>query len=114
MEYDVYLDESGDLGWTLDRPYRKGGSSQYFTIAYIILPTDNNKHITRFLRKFNQERGSNKELKGADFTKGRAKATANKIISLLDLHQDIIIGAVTALKSGVPNRLINSGNDDVL
>lgn len=114
MEVDVYFDESGDLGWTLDKPYRKGGSSRYFTIAYIILPSDKNKHINRFLRKFNKARKSNKEIKGADFTNGRAKSTAKDIMYLLDLHSDIQIGSVTIKKSGIPTRLVNTNNDDVL
>ena len=25
----IFIDESGDLGWILDKPYKKGGSSQY-------------------------------------------------------------------------------------
>lgn len=29
----IYLDESGDLGWILDKPYLSGGSSKYLTIA---------------------------------------------------------------------------------
>jgi hypothetical protein len=29
----AYLDESGDLGWKLDKPYMEGGSARYFVIA---------------------------------------------------------------------------------
>lgn len=29
----TYMDESGDLGWELSRPYQHGGSSRYFVIA---------------------------------------------------------------------------------
>lgn len=114
MEVDVYFDESGDLGWTLDQPYRKGGSSRYFTIAYIILPADKNKYINRFLRKFNKSRNSSKEVKGAKFSNGRAKVMAKDIMKLLDIHSDILIGSITAKKSGVPAQIVNSGNDDVL
>ena len=68
MEYDVYFDESGDLGWKLNQPYRKGGSSQFFTIAYIIIPTDKNKYINRFIKQFHKDRqGIEKEVKGAEF-----------------------------------------------
>lgn len=35
MDITVYLDESGDLGWKFDAPYRSGGSSRYLTIAAI-------------------------------------------------------------------------------
>jgi hypothetical protein len=36
----IYLDESGDLGWSLNQPYRNGGSSRYLTISALIVPTD--------------------------------------------------------------------------
>ena len=46
----IYLDESGDLGWKLDKPYRYGGSSRYLTIASLIIsPTK--KHIPKRLIK---------------------------------------------------------------
>ena len=114
MEYDVYFDESGDLGWTLDQPFRKGGSSQFFTIAYLILPNEKNKHINRFVKKLYKERGSEKEKKGARFKKGKAKSLSARIIGLLDIHKDITIGSVTVKKSSVPLPLINSQNDNVI
>jgi len=38
----AYMDESGDLGWKLDAPYQRGGSSRYFIVA-IAVGADN-KH----------------------------------------------------------------------
>ncbi|GAB5552866.1 MAG: hypothetical protein Sapg2KO_24570 [Saprospiraceae bacterium] len=115
MEYDIYFDESGDLGWTLDRPYRKGGgSSQYFTIAYLIIPPHKNKIINRFVNRFNAERGSDKEYKGADFIEKRAKVMANKIAQLLRMHHDITIGAVSVHKKNLPLQVIGTNNDDVV
>jgi len=40
----VFLDESGDLGWRFDAPYRQGGSSRYLTIAALCVPVEK-KHI---------------------------------------------------------------------
>ena len=116
MEYDVYFDESGDLGWKLNLPYRKGGSSQFFTIAYIIIPTEKNKHINRFIKKFHKDRnGKEKEVKGADFRNYRAKSIArNMMTRLLDWNNDITIGAVTTKKANVPPRLMNPNNHNVL
>lgn len=34
----IYVDESGDLGWSFDLAYGRGGSSRYLTIAAMILP----------------------------------------------------------------------------
>ena len=56
MNYDVYFDESGDLGWSLDLPYRKGGSSRFFVVAYLLIPKAKNKLINRFINKFHEDR----------------------------------------------------------
>lgn len=50
--HDVYFDESGDLGWILDAPYRDGGSSRYFTIAYVLIPSEKSILLDRFIRRF--------------------------------------------------------------
>jgi hypothetical protein len=48
---NVYLDESGDLGWTFDKPYRHGGSSRYLTISVLIVPKDLSHLPKRILKK---------------------------------------------------------------
>lgn len=40
----IYVDESGDLGWSFDFPYGRKGSSRYLTIAAMILP-ENLSHL---------------------------------------------------------------------
>ena len=115
MEYDVYFDESGDLGWKLNEEFRKNGSSQFFTIAYIILPTGEKKHLNRFMKKFHRERGGReKEIKGASFSNKRTRTIARNIMSLLERYQDMTIGAVTVRKNALPDKLINTDNDHVL
>ncbi len=97
MQHDVYLDESGDLGWRLALPYRRGGSSKFFTLAYIILPSYKNKHINRFVNKFHKDRnGKKKEVKGAKMRGRRAETIARQISELFDWNNDITIGAITA------------------
>lgn len=116
MEYDVYLDESGDLGWTLGLPYRGGGSSKYFTLAYIIIPSAKNKHINRLVKKFHKDRGGKqKEVKGAEMKKRRAESLAREIRGLFEWNHDIIIGAITASKVNAPSRIADAGNhSDIL
>ena len=46
----IYLDESGDLGWKFDSPYRKGGSSRYLTIASLVT-SKSKKHLPKRLIK---------------------------------------------------------------
>ena len=115
MEYDIYFDESGDLGWMLNQSYRKGGSSQFFTIAYLLLPTNKNKLITRFIKKFHKERkGKEIEIKGATFRNVRAKSMARKIVDLLKSNPDFVLGSITVKKDNVPIRIKNDRNADVL
>ena len=47
----IYLDESGDLGWTFSRPYRNGGSSRYLTIASLVVTPDYDHLPSRLIRK---------------------------------------------------------------
>ncbi|MBZ5666880.1 MAG: DUF3800 domain-containing protein [Acidobacteriia bacterium] len=46
MSSIVYVDESGDLGWSFSAPYRSGGSSRYLTVAALCVPS-NQKHIPK-------------------------------------------------------------------
>ena len=39
MNTTIYLDESGDLGFSFALPYRSGGSSRYLTIGSLCVPT---------------------------------------------------------------------------
>ncbi|AZB91680.1 hypothetical protein DKE41_019025 (plasmid) [Acinetobacter pittii] len=43
MKACIYLDESGDLGWNFNHPYRQGGSSRFLTIACVITPSEDVK-----------------------------------------------------------------------
>lgn len=47
----IYLDESGDLGWKFDLPYREGGSSRYLTISALITSEDSVYLPGRVMRK---------------------------------------------------------------
>lgn len=111
----AYLDESGDLGWTLNQPYRKSGSSRFFTIALLILPQEKEKHINRFLRKFHKERGGqDKEYKGASFSSRKAKSMARKILGFIEHDPDMHLGAVTINKAKVPSMLTGTENSNIL
>ena len=49
-ERSIFLDESGDLGWTFDKPYREGGSSRFLTIACLSVASSSQKHVNRAMR----------------------------------------------------------------
>jgi hypothetical protein len=47
----IYLDESGDLGWSFDKPYRHGGSSRYLTIASLVVDPSKKHFPKRLIKK---------------------------------------------------------------
>ncbi|MBW3010579.1 DUF3800 domain-containing protein, partial [Acinetobacter baumannii] len=49
MRTFIYLDESGDLGWNMEKPYQKGGSSRMLTLAAICLPENKVKYVQRIV-----------------------------------------------------------------
>lgn len=57
MEAVIFLDESGDLGWSFKAPYRNGGSSRFITIGAVkVNPTAQHfpaRILKRLYKKFN-------------------------------------------------------------
>lgn len=45
------MDESGDLGWSLDAPYRRGGSSRFLTLGAVLCEPGTPKHPKRLIIK---------------------------------------------------------------
>jgi hypothetical protein len=37
MHSNIYLDESGDLGWTFSKPYKQAGSGRYFSFLFFFI-----------------------------------------------------------------------------
>lgn len=52
---NIYLDESGDLGWTFTAPYRNGGSSRYLTVASLLIHPDKNHLPKRLIKDLYQK-----------------------------------------------------------
>lgn len=112
MATNVYLDESGDMGWTFDKPYRYGGSSRYLTIAFIICPSEK-KHFPKRIVKdvyIKLKAESNKEIKGSSLSIASKEYIVRKTINLLTKHPDIIIGAITVSKENVMSHIREDSN----
>ncbi len=116
LQMNIYFDESGDLGWKLDKPFGKGGSSRYLTIAFLIIPVEKlhlPKRIVKKTYKF-ERRNTKIELKGKDLTKKGIEFFSYKIRYLLQNNKDIKIVTITVKKENVsfhirqdPNKLYN-------
>jgi len=116
MNTSIYLDECGDLGWSLDKPYQKGGSSRYLTLAAVVVPTAKTHHISRVIRGLYKARNRKKsnELKSVDLSAHERSNFARELLEIRKKHSDIFFYAITVKKSGVneqfrkhPNGLYN-------
>ena len=97
VDMNVYLDESGDLGFIFDKPYRKGGSSRYLTIAFLAIPKNLSfltKRIVKDLYK-RRKQPSSKELKGSQLTLDDKVFFSKKVVKLLTRQPKIKIFAIT-------------------
>ena len=82
---NIYIDESGDLGFSFSRPYGKGGSSRYLTITCLLVP----KHLThkpkRLVKKLYQrlKQPPQDELKAIDLKPSDKIYFAGRVKKLL-------------------------------
>ncbi|MFM0740873.1 DUF3800 domain-containing protein [Paraburkholderia xenovorans] len=61
----AYLDESGDLGWKLEKPYMQGGASRYFVISIALGMNNQHRRIGKVVDELHkvQKWSSKKEKK---------------------------------------------------
>ncbi len=109
---NVYLDESGDLGWSLDKPYRNGGSSRYLTIAALIIPKIISHLPKRLIRKTykGKNQSSDIELKGQYLSKEETDRFIRKVIHLLEREPSITISVITVKKENVQHHIRSDAN----
>jgi len=108
----LYLDEAGDLGWTFNAPYRKGGSSRYLTISALCVP-ENKRHLPkRMVRRLYGKFGWNpaQEKKWAAMDAKARSAFAAEIRKLCDANRDIAIHAIVVKKQNVLAHIRTDGN----
>jgi len=112
LSMNIYLDESGDLGFSFKKPYRKGGSSRFLTITFLIIPKELSKHPKRIVRKLykKKERSTNKEIKGSRLSENDKIYIAERTVKLLEKHPDIKIMAITVNKRKVKKHIRNDPN----
>ena len=109
---NVYLDESGDLGWSLDKPYRNGGSSRYLTIAALIIPKIISHLPKRLIRKTykGKKQSSDIEIKGQYLSKEETDRFIRKVIHLLEREPSITISVISVKKENVQHHIRSDAN----
>lgn len=112
----IYLDESGDLGWSFGAPYRTGGSSRYLTISAVSTASTEPHLPGRLIRKLYQKHSWNPKIekKWTYMTTKEKLSFAIQAKELLQHHSSIQYFSITVYKPRVqehirqdPNKLYN-------
>lgn len=112
MNSHVYLDESGDLGWKFNNPYRQGGSSRFLTIAYLISPITHSDIPKRLVRDFYNKFGFNtkEEIKGSNLSKHHKEFICKETIKMMEKYKSFHLGAITVQKENVGEKIRKDSN----
>lgn len=112
MATNIYLDESGDLGWVLDKPYRHGGSSRFMTIAFVLCPSEKKHLLQRIVKKVYEHTKTDPktELKGSMMSSADKCYFAELVRKLVSMNPDVIISSITVNKSKVKQHIREDGN----
>lgn len=107
------MDESGDLGWKFDAPYRKGGSSRYLTIAFILCPSNKSHKLDRIVKQIYESRGvffKDTEVKGSSLTVEEMERIATLTRNLLEKDKDFRLMSITVNKANVKEHIQRDSN----
>ncbi len=110
----ILVDESGDLGWNFDKPYRAGGSSRYLTVACLIVPKSHYRRPRDIISQLYDKYHWASEKKAADASIDQKLDFCDRAKALLVKHPDIKLDVITVNKANVqahirkdPNKLYN-------
>jgi hypothetical protein len=106
----VYLDESGDTGWTFAQPYRQGGSSRYLCLAFIFLPHGQRKAAKDIMSSLYRKYGWSVEKKASDAQDSQREEFADLVVAMLKLHPEIKIDCIVTKKENVQPHIRLDGN----
>jgi hypothetical protein len=108
----IYLDESGDTGWSFDQPYGAGGSSRFLVITALAIPQALDHKPARLLRNMYRHRGwdSRKEKKWVHMSPEARSDFAAQAAKLLAQHDQIRCLAILVNKQKVMQHIRADSN----
>jgi hypothetical protein len=112
MPLIIYLDESGDLGWSFDAPFRHGGSSRHLTIAALCVPSEKKHLPKRVIKKLYEKFGWKPEIekKWSMMNDGERTEFAQAAHTLCRANPDIHLHTITVRKENVQIHIRRDGN----
>lgn len=108
----IYVDESGDLGWTFDRPYGDGGSSRYLTIAAMLVPDELDYLPSRKVKQLYKEGrwDITREKKWVDMSSISRSTFVRNALKLREVNDQILYKAIVVKKENVAQHLRRDSN----
>ncbi|QJR09885.1 hypothetical protein DSM104443_00935 [Usitatibacter rugosus] len=108
----IYLDESGDLGWTFSAPYRNGGSSRFLTISALCTPVEHKHRPKRVVKKVYEhaKRPASKELKWVDLAPNDRRYFVEQTRAMCDAYPEIGLHAIVVNKQNVLEHIRKDSN----
>lgn len=97
----IFLDESGDLGWNFSAPRKHGGSSRYLTLAFLFLPHSCRNAPRRLVRSLYHLYSWKHEHKASHATLNQKITFCQKAHAMLGRHPGIKVDVITVKKENV-------------
>ena len=111
----IYLDESGDLGWNFSAPYLKGGSSRFLTIAALLVSDEAGSLPERRLRQLHISQHCGKgEKKWAKLSKSGKKEFTKTAVALAQSNKKIQYRSIVVNKLNVAEHIRKKANALIL
>lgn len=113
---NIYLDESGDLGWKFNQPYLSGGSSRYLTISSLVVSKERKESPKRVIKRLYKKHkwATDEEKKWTNMRASERLDFAEFALRLIQREPEIKYYAITVQKENVdehirqdPNKLYN-------
>ncbi len=108
----IYVDESGDLGWSFDHPYGKRGSSRYLTIAAMLVPEQLDHLPIRKVKQLYKEGRWNisQEKKWVDMPDVSRSTFAQNALKLCQVNREILYKVIVVNKQKVDDNFRSDSN----
>ena len=112
MNAKIFLDESGDLGWKFNSPYRNGGSSRFLTLSYLVIAEQDQALPSRLVRKFkkNWDIPPHREKKGTKLSFEQQEYVIEKSRLFIQKASYAHLGAITVKKEKVAYHIRKDAN----
>ncbi|HDL01408.1 MAG TPA: DUF3800 domain-containing protein [candidate division Zixibacteria bacterium] len=106
----IYLDESGDLGWNFSAPYGNGGSSRYLALAFLFLPLKHRRRPKNIIRELYRKYKWKDEKKASNSTLRQKELFCKKATNIITKYPDINIDIIVVNKTNVQSHIREDAN----